>query len=327
MRSNRWCHFHWSIWSTPYKANHIRFLQLLAIKHALVKYRELRKKCQHISLKSDNTTGIAYVNNMRGIVSNSCNHSAREIWETCIASRVWLTAVYVPGKENITADFMSTLQNENTEWRLSPAIFHKVLRVLYCKPDINFFASCLSYQIPNYVSWHSNNNAIAIHAFSMSQSFPPFSVIGAAVAKIVQQHCSGISSLVSHDGTITSKLPCVTTTKHLDFIMEQISATPIIPKNETVGHSVIRQAFQNTSISPEIANVITDPWRTKTKNRYESAFRRMVIYVTSRNSDSYIADVNTVLAFLHGVYLNKCFIVVYVLLVVRYPVLSQLKGS
>ena len=306
---------------------------MLAIKHALVNYREMREKCQHISLKSDNTTAIAYVNHMRGIVSNSCNHSAREIWEICIASKVWLTAVYVPGKENINADFMSTLQNESTAWRLSPAIFHKVLRVLYCKPDINLFASCLSYQIPNYVSWHSNKNAIAIDAFSMSQSslkfyaFPPFSVIGAAVAKIVQEHCSGITSLVSHDGTITSKLPCVTTTKHLDFIMEQISATPIIPKNEIVGHSVIRQAFQNTSISPEIANVITDPWRTKTKNRYESGFRRWVIYVTSRNSDSYIADVNTVLAFLHGMYLNECFIVVYVLLVVRYPVLSQLKGS
>ena len=32
---------------------------------------------QHIRVKSDNTTVIAYVNNMGGIVSNSCNQLAR----------------------------------------------------------------------------------------------------------------------------------------------------------------------------------------------------------------------------------------------------------
>ena len=43
--------------------------------------------------------------------------------------------------------------------------------------------------------------------------------------------------------------------------MEQINATLIVPKNEIVGYSVIRQAFQNISIPTEIANVITDSWR------------------------------------------------------------------
>ena len=71
-------------------------------------------------------------------------------------------------------------------------------------------------------------------------------------------------SLVSHDGKITGKLPCATPTKHLNFAMEQINATSIVPKNEIVGH--IRQAFRNTSIPLEIANVITDSWRTTTKS-------------------------------------------------------------
>ena len=57
----------------------------------------------------------------------------------------------LPGKENITADFTSRLQNENTEWRLPPAIFHKILRVFYFKLEIDFF-TCLNYQIPKYVS-------------------------------------------------------------------------------------------------------------------------------------------------------------------------------
>ena len=69
-----------------------------------------------------------------------------------------------------------------TEWRLSPAIFHKILRVFYCKPEIDLFASCLNFQIPKYVSWHSDKNAVVVDAFSISwpsldfYAFPPFSL-------------------------------------------------------------------------------------------------------------------------------------------------------
>ena len=34
----------------------------------------------------------------------------------CINRKVWLSAVHIPGKDNETADYMSRLQNENTEW-------------------------------------------------------------------------------------------------------------------------------------------------------------------------------------------------------------------
>ena len=89
--------------------------------------------------------------------------------------------------------------------------------------------------------------------------------------------------------------------------MEQINATLIVPKNEIVGNSVIRQAFQNISIPTEIANVITDSWRAANqKTIWIGALKRWAIYATSRNTDPYIADVNTVLGFLHGMYLNEC---------------------
>ena len=68
------------VWTSPDKASQINFLELLAIKHALVNYRKIWKNCPHIRVKSDNTTAIAYVNNMGGIVSNSRNQLAREIW-------------------------------------------------------------------------------------------------------------------------------------------------------------------------------------------------------------------------------------------------------
>ena len=47
------------------------------------------------------------------------------------------------------------------------------------------------------------------------------------------------------------------------------------------------------------------------KNWYELVFRRWAVYATSRNSDPYITDVNTILSFLHGIYLNGIYLFIY----------------
>ena len=117
-------------------------------------YEDVWKGCKHIRIKSDNTTAISYINNMGGIVSDSCNHLSKTIWYYCINRKVWLSAVHIPGKDNETADYMSRLQNENTEWRLSPIVFQRILEVFYCKPEIDLFASCMNYQIGQYASCH-----------------------------------------------------------------------------------------------------------------------------------------------------------------------------
>ena len=93
---------------------------------------------------------------------------------------------------------MSRFQNENAEWRLSPIVFQRILEMFYCKPETDLFASCVHYQIGQYASWHPDSNAIAIDAFSISWSelnfyaFPPFSLIGAAIAKVRKEKCLGI---------------------------------------------------------------------------------------------------------------------------------------
>ena len=86
-----------------------------AIYLAIKAYKSSWKGCKHIRIKSDNATAIAYINNMGGMVSNSCNHLTREIWTYCTDQKIWLSAVYIPGKDNKTADYMSRLFNENTE--------------------------------------------------------------------------------------------------------------------------------------------------------------------------------------------------------------------
>ena len=53
---------------------------------------------------------------MGGTHSLECNKIAREIWTWCIQRNIWVTAISLPGKENIDADRESRTFNDNTEW-------------------------------------------------------------------------------------------------------------------------------------------------------------------------------------------------------------------
>ena len=78
---------------------------------------------------------------MGGLVSNSCNHLIKEIWAYCTDQKIWLSAVHILRKDNNTADYMSRLLNENTEWRLAPFVFHKIVNLFNVTPKIDLFAS------------------------------------------------------------------------------------------------------------------------------------------------------------------------------------------
>ena len=75
----------------------------------------------------------------------TCNHLSKTIWYYCVNRNILLPTVHIPGKDNATADYLSRLQNENTEWRLSPLIFQRIPEVFYCKPGIDLFASCKNF--------------------------------------------------------------------------------------------------------------------------------------------------------------------------------------
>ena len=96
-----------------------------------------------------------------------------------------LSAVHIPGKDNNTAGYMSRLLNENTEWRLAPFIFNKIVNLFKATPEIDLFASALNHQVPKSISWNADQETFAIDAFSIKlYAFPPFSLIGASISKI-----------------------------------------------------------------------------------------------------------------------------------------------
>ena len=180
------------------KECHINYLKLKAIYLAIKAYRSSREVCKYIRIRSDNTTAIAYINNMEDLVSNSCNHLAKETWKYCTDQKIWLYPFNIPGKDNNTADYMSRLLNENTEWRLAPFVFQEIVNLFKVTPEIDLFASALNHQVPKYFSWHPDQEVFAIDAFSISwanikfHAFPSFNLIGTSISKIKGERASGI---------------------------------------------------------------------------------------------------------------------------------------
>ena len=156
-------------WSEVEKLSHINVLELLAIQNGLLSLcRDLENV--HVEIHSDNTTAVAYINDMGGCRSMACNEIARSISLWAHARNIWLSALHVPGELNTVADSESRILNDRTEWHLDKNIFRTVCDVLVFSPDIDLFASRLNCQVPIYVAWKPDPCAVAINAFNINWS-------------------------------------------------------------------------------------------------------------------------------------------------------------
>lgn len=66
-----------------FSGNSINYLELLAAYFALKSFCKAENNI-HVRLRIDNTTSVAYINNMGGIKSVACDNLAKELWSWCI---------------------------------------------------------------------------------------------------------------------------------------------------------------------------------------------------------------------------------------------------
>ena len=176
----------------------INYLEMMAILLAIKSYTRAKTNIKHIRILCDNMTAVSYVNNMGGSRSGNCNDIAKLIWDYCRGKNMWISAAHIPGKANQIADKMSRQFNDNTEWKLCPIIYQEICKILSFSPDIDLFAFWINNQVQKYISWKQDPGSIAIDAFSISWSksdfyaFPPFSIIGSVIRKIIHDGATGI---------------------------------------------------------------------------------------------------------------------------------------
>ena len=177
------------LWTVMEKKKfHINELELIAVELALKSFLRDRNSI-HVHMRIDNVSALTYLVKMGGTRSDTLTVIAKRIWgflhERCIS----LTAEWIPSKLNIEADALSRANPNSSEWKLAPALFHRISKELG-QPKVDCFASRACHQLPQYMSWTPDPESIAIDALSQRWTklnpylFPPFCLIGAVLRKV-----------------------------------------------------------------------------------------------------------------------------------------------
>ena len=76
----------------------------------------------HVKL-SDDTTTVHDINNMHSTKSDLCHFVISEIWAWAEDKNIWITASYIPGKENYDTDPESRKKQTELERMLNQKFF------------------------------------------------------------------------------------------------------------------------------------------------------------------------------------------------------------
>ena len=113
----------------------------------------------------------------------------------------------------------------------------------------------------------------------------------------------GDTVLVSADGASFPRFLSGTYSGSFDTTIQQRTASSHVSTNETANSSFIGKAFRHKEFPSAVTKVIVESWRPSTRSRYESVLKRWHNYAISSNDDPYSPEVNTVLTFMHIMYL------------------------
>ena len=86
-----WCDFQFvhGEWSASDAECHINFLELKAVWLALLAFAESFSHV-HLAIKTDNSTVVAYINNLGGIRSHNLNELSKKIWLWCENRKIFI---------------------------------------------------------------------------------------------------------------------------------------------------------------------------------------------------------------------------------------------
>ena len=100
---------------------HINLLELQAILFALMAFKDIQN--QLVTIRTDNTTCVAYINHQGDTVSTALSKIAENLWNLCLKRNIHLRAEHIPGTQNLIADQASRRKLDRHDWKLLPELF------------------------------------------------------------------------------------------------------------------------------------------------------------------------------------------------------------
>ena len=178
------------IWSHTDSQRHINWLELEAIRLALLRWRPQWTN-QTVRVYCDNSTAVAYICKQGGTHSQPLFQKTLELFNLLDQFMITLIPTHLPGARNVTADALSRLnQPSPTEWRLPT----ETLNRLFCAfgtPLIDMYATAENKVTPVFVSPYLDDRAWAVDSLSLSwddlgliYAFPPAPIVPKTIQKI-----------------------------------------------------------------------------------------------------------------------------------------------
>ncbi len=123
-------------WEASWIGEHINLLELEAVFRALIHFLPQFQE-KRVIVRSDSTTVVSYINHQGGVRSISLHRKAQDLLLWAHAQGVSLSAVHLPGEDNVAADLLSRGGPRPEEWGLHPALIQATwLRFGKAKVDI-----------------------------------------------------------------------------------------------------------------------------------------------------------------------------------------------
>ena len=296
-------------WSVSERTQHINVLEL---KAAFLALKSFLKNHSHkvVCLRMDNTTAVAHVNNKGGTHSPCLLTLTLELWQWCLERNIMISAQHVPSRLNTIADSESRVFNDSSEWKIDSQTISLFLKGC----EIDLFASRLSAQLPKYVSWRLDPEALQADALTMDwapfkgYAFPPFNLIPAVLNKVTQDKADIIlvapiwpaqpwwPTTTEPPGQTTSSPPKLQTPPEGPNRPSEDSSN--VPQTTLSRVSCLREQYQAMGIPDNVTEILLSASRSSTRKTYQSAWRRWSGWCIKRKINPLSAPLTDILLYL-----------------------------
>lgn len=168
-------------WDLSLTGTHINVLETMAVHQAILHWADALRG-HKVTVLSDNSTAVAYINRQGGTRSHSLLQASWDLLTLADGLQIRLRATHLAGDLNVVADALSRGTFDGNEWSLSQTWADFVFN-LFGRPHVDLFATAANNKLPTFCSRRAETLTWRVDAFSLQwygmllYAFPPLRLI------------------------------------------------------------------------------------------------------------------------------------------------------